>query len=108
MALDRSQAAAHRSVARRTSRGRSRTRRRVYHSDALYSAVTHAMSALGWLEEWLDATARAADARRPLQFAVSVHRRTRLITPPRLMAAVGAGSLRQGAKLVPLEVARGA
>ena len=22
----------------------------IYHSDALYSAVTHAMSALGWLE----------------------------------------------------------
>ena len=33
----------------------------VYHSDALYSAVTHAMSSLGWLEEWLDATARAHD-----------------------------------------------
>ena len=36
----------------------------VYHSDALYSAVTHAMSSLGWLEEWLDATARAAEALR--------------------------------------------
>ncbi len=31
----------------------------VYHSDALYSAVTHAMKSLGWLEEWLEATARA-------------------------------------------------
>jgi CRISPR type III-A-associated RAMP protein Csm4 len=30
----------------------------IYHSDSLYSAVTAAMSRLGWLEEWLDATAR--------------------------------------------------
>ena len=45
----------------------------VYHSDALYSAITHAMSALGWLEEWLDATARAdGRTRGALQFAVSV------------------------------------
>ena len=30
----------------------------VYRSDSLYSAVTSAMARLGWLEEWLDATAR--------------------------------------------------
>jgi CRISPR type III-A-associated RAMP protein Csm4 len=30
----------------------------IYHSDSLYSAVTSAMSRLGSLEEWLDATAR--------------------------------------------------
>ena len=30
----------------------------LYHSDSLYSAVTGAMSRLGLLEEWLDATAR--------------------------------------------------
>ena len=30
----------------------------IYHSDSLYSAVTSAMARLGWLEEWLDATAR--------------------------------------------------
>jgi CRISPR type III-A-associated RAMP protein Csm4 len=30
----------------------------IYHSDSLYSAATAAMSRLGWLEEWLDATAR--------------------------------------------------
>jgi len=34
----------------------------IYHSDALYSAVTHAMSALGHLEPWLDATARPSVA----------------------------------------------
>jgi CRISPR type III-A-associated RAMP protein Csm4 len=30
----------------------------IYHSDSLYSAVTSAMARLGWLEEWLDSTAR--------------------------------------------------
>jgi CRISPR type III-A-associated RAMP protein Csm4 len=30
----------------------------IYHSDSLYSAITSAMARLGWLEEWLDATAR--------------------------------------------------
>jgi CRISPR type III-A-associated RAMP protein Csm4 len=30
----------------------------IYHSDALYSAVTGAMPALGLMEEWLEATAR--------------------------------------------------
>jgi len=34
---------------------------RVFHSDALYSAVTHALSRLGMLEEWLAATALAPD-----------------------------------------------
>src|SRR5579871_5789156 len=31
----------------------------LYHSDAVFSAVTSAMAHLGFLEEWLDATARA-------------------------------------------------
>ena len=31
----------------------------IYHSDSLYSAVTSAMSRMGMLEEWLDATARS-------------------------------------------------
>ncbi len=30
----------------------------IYHSDSLYSAITAAMSHLGFLEEWLDATSR--------------------------------------------------
>jgi len=34
----------------------------VYHSDAVFSAVSAAMARLGRLEEWLDATARAQDA----------------------------------------------
>ena len=31
----------------------------IYHSDSLYSAVTSAMSRMGSLAEWLDATARS-------------------------------------------------
>src|SRR5215831_13308419 len=31
----------------------------LYHSDSLYGAVAWAMARLGWLEEWLDDTARA-------------------------------------------------
>ena len=34
---------------------------RIYHSDSLYSAVTSAMTRLGTLDDWLDATARAAE-----------------------------------------------
>ena len=34
----------------------------IYHSDAFYSAVCAAMSQLGLAEEWLQATARSADA----------------------------------------------
>ena len=32
----------------------------VYHSDSLFSAVTHAMASLGWLNEWIEATASSA------------------------------------------------
>jgi CRISPR type III-A-associated RAMP protein Csm4 len=32
----------------------------IYHSDSLYSAVSSAMARLGWLDEWLAQTARAA------------------------------------------------
>lgn len=34
----------------------------LYRSDRLYSAVTLAMAQLGWLDAWLDATARAASS----------------------------------------------
>jgi hypothetical protein len=32
----------------------------IYHSDSLYAAVASAMARLGMLQDWLDATARAA------------------------------------------------
>lgn len=81
----------------------------VYHSDALYSAVTHAMSSLGWLEEWLDSTARAADAAPAVRFSslFPFLGDQRLIPPPRTSWPPSGGKLYlKGAKLVPLEVAR--
>jgi CRISPR/Cas system CSM-associated protein Csm4 (group 5 of RAMP superfamily) len=82
----------------------------VYHSDALYSAVTHAMRALGWMDEWLDATARAV-VEPAVRFGslFPFIGKTRLITPPRtLWPRPNPGKLYlEGAKLVPLEVAQG-
>jgi CRISPR type III-A-associated RAMP protein Csm4 len=81
----------------------------VYHSDALYSAVTHAMSSLGWLEEWLDATARASEG-SAVRFGslFPFVGETRLVAPPRTSwPPSGAGKLYvTAAKLVPIEVAR--
>jgi CRISPR type III-A-associated RAMP protein Csm4 len=81
----------------------------VYHSDALYSAVTHAMSSLGWLDQWLDATARATDG-SAVRFSslFPFIGDTRLIAPPRTSwPPSGAGKLYvKAAKLVPLDVAR--
>ena len=80
----------------------------VYHSDALYSAVTHAMSSLGWLEEWLDATARA-EMGSFVRFSslFPVVNGVRLIPPPRTAwPPAASGKLyAKGARLVPLEVA---
>jgi len=69
----------------------------IYHSDALYSAITHAMRVLGWLEEWLDATARATAPAARFSSLFPYIGKTRLITPPKSF----------GIKLVPLELARG-
>jgi CRISPR type III-A-associated RAMP protein Csm4 len=85
----------------------------VYHSDAVYSAVTHSMRLLGYLEEWLDATARASE-RSGEGSAVRFGSlfpfigETRLLAPPRTSwPPSGAGKLYvKGAKLVPVEVAR--
>lgn len=82
----------------------------VYRSDSLYSAVTHAMNALGWLEEWLDGTARATDA-PAVRFSslFPFFGDTRLVPPPRTHSS-GTGAARtqaQSARFVPLEFARG-
>jgi CRISPR/Cas system CSM-associated protein Csm4 (group 5 of RAMP superfamily) len=69
----------------------------VYHSDALYSALTHAMRVLGWLEPWLDATARSLSPVVRFSSLYPFVGKTRLIASPRPFAV----------KLVPLELARG-
>jgi CRISPR type III-A-associated RAMP protein Csm4 len=81
----------------------------IYHSDALYSAVTQAMRSLGWMEEWLNATA-AGDNASAVRFSslFPFLAETRLIPPPRTAwPPSGAGKLYvKSAKLVPLDVAR--
>jgi len=80
----------------------------VYHSDQLYSAVTHAMRALGWLEEWLDVTARTSDPVIRFSSLFPFTGRTRLAPPPKsVWPPSNPGRLYlQGAKLVPLEIVK--
>ncbi len=80
----------------------------VYHSDTLYSAVTHAMASLGWLEEWLDATARTETSAVRFSSLFPFVGDTRLVPPPRTAwPPSGARKLYvNAAKLVPVEVAR--
>src|SRR5580704_4850566 len=81
----------------------------VYHSDALYSAITHAMKTLGWLEEWLAATARS-EGEPAVRFSslFPFIGRTRLIAPPKTWwPPANPGRLyTEAAKLIPLEVVR--
>ncbi len=81
----------------------------VYHSDTLFSAVTHAMRALGWMEEWLAATVGATgEPAVRLGSLFPFVGKTRLIAPPQsVWPPSGRGQLHlSGAKLVPLEVLR--
>jgi len=79
----------------------------IYHSDALYSAVTHAMQSLGHLDEWLDATARNA-AGPAVRFGslFPFAGPLRMAPPPRNVWPPAAPSrlFLEGATLVPLEV----
>ncbi|HEY2018408.1 MAG TPA: hypothetical protein VGH38_33110, partial [Bryobacteraceae bacterium] len=82
----------------------------IYRSDALFSAMTHAMRVLGWMDEWLDATARAEGAPAVrLSSLFPFIGKTRLITPPRsTWPPANAGKIYlQGLRLVPLDVAKG-
>src|ERR1700747_1671341 len=80
----------------------------LYHSDALYSAVTHAMSSLGFLAPWLEATAGSGPPAVRFSSLFPYVAEHRLIPPPRTAwPPSGAGNLYvKAAKLVPLEVAR--
>jgi CRISPR type III-A-associated RAMP protein Csm4 len=58
---------------------------RVYHSDSLYSAVCSAMGRMGFLDEWLDATARAASGGPAVRFSscFPFHANTLYVIPPK-------------------------
>jgi CRISPR type III-A-associated RAMP protein Csm4 len=82
----------------------------IYHSDSLYSAIAHAMSRLGALEEWLDATARAAAPLVCFSSCFPLVGKTLFVTPPRTVWPPGAASLTSGrvrwksARFVPLSI----
>jgi CRISPR type III-A-associated RAMP protein Csm4 len=77
---------------------------RVYHSDSLYSAVTGAMARLGTLEEWLDATAGAAEPAVRFSSCFPFHGDALYVTPPRSLWPPPASSKVRwkGARFVPL------
>ena len=56
---------------------------RIYHSDSLYSAVSHAMARLGMLDEWLAATAIAAEPAVCFSSCFPFNGDTIYVTPPR-------------------------
>ena len=79
---------------------------RIYHSDALYSAVCGAMSRLGVLDEWLDATARNAEPAVRFSSCYPFHNETLYVLPPQHIWPPAASSKVRwkGARFVPLSV----
>lgn len=79
---------------------------RIYHSDSLYSAMSGAMSRLGMLEEWLDATARAAQPAVRFSSCFPFNGETIYVTPPRnLWPPPASSKVRwKGARFVPSAV----
>jgi CRISPR type III-A-associated RAMP protein Csm4 len=82
----------------------------VYHSDAVYSGVTHAMLRLGLLGDWLRDTAENAEG-SAVRFSscYPFHRNTLLVTPPRTHwpPPLSARLRYQGARFVPLSFVEG-
>ena len=82
----------------------------VYHSDSLYSAVTHAMARLGTLEEWLQATAKAETPAVCFSSCFPLLDGAIYVPPPRTVWPPGAASLASGrvrwksARFVPLQI----
>jgi CRISPR type III-A-associated RAMP protein Csm4 len=78
---------------------------RIFHSDALYAAVTSAMARLGLLEDWLDATARASAPVVRLSSCFPFHGEMLYVIPPRHVwpPAASAKVRWKGAKFVPLK-----
>ncbi len=79
---------------------------RIYHSDSLYSAVTSAMGRLGTLDEWLEATAQAAETAVRFSSCFPYQGDTLFVVPPRnLWPPPLSSKVRwKGARFVPLSV----
>ena len=81
----------------------------IYHSDSLYAAVTAAMATLGWLHEWLDATARR-EAGAAVRFSSCFPFLDEFgyVVPPRTMwPPTASGRVRwRSARFVPLNIVR--
>src|SRR5450631_1120507 len=82
----------------------------IYHSDSLYSAVTSAMSRMGSLEAWLDATARSQtpavcfSSCFPFLDDIGFVVPPRTIWPPTSPAAMSARVRWKSARFIPLTV----
>jgi CRISPR type III-A-associated RAMP protein Csm4 len=80
---------------------------RIFHSDTLYGAVCSAMGSLGWLEEWLAATATAEDE-PPVRLSSlfpAVNGEALAPAPANLWPPAGAAKLRcSGAKMIPAQL----
>jgi CRISPR/Cas system CSM-associated protein Csm4 (group 5 of RAMP superfamily) len=82
----------------------------IYHSDSLYSAVTAAMARLGWLEEWLDATARNGSSAVSFSSCFPYMDEIGFVVPPRTIwppvspSAKAARVRWKSARFVPLTV----
>jgi CRISPR type III-A-associated RAMP protein Csm4 len=79
---------------------------RIYHSDALYSAVSGAMARLGDLPEWLDATARSSNPAIRFSSCFPFQGETLYVVPPRhVWPPPPSSKVRwKGARFVPLKV----
>jgi CRISPR type III-A-associated RAMP protein Csm4 len=79
---------------------------RIYHSDSLYSAVSGAFAQLGLLDEWLDATARAAQTAVRFSSCFPFHGDSLMVSPPRsVWPPPPSTKVRwKGARFVPLSV----
>jgi CRISPR type III-A-associated RAMP protein Csm4 len=82
---------------------------RIYHSDSLYSAFTHAMAQMGMIEEWLDETARAPEPAVRFSSCFPCLYETLFVVPPRhLWPPPASAKVRwKGARFVPLGVVDG-
>jgi CRISPR type III-A-associated RAMP protein Csm4 len=79
---------------------------RIFHSDTLYSAVSNAMARLGMIEQWLDATARAAEPAVRFSSCFPLLGDSLFVVPPRsLWPPPPSTKVRwKGARFVPLGV----